>query len=120
MDKDTDHDRIQSILNSKVSLALSLNILFLVLVFIGFNTCKARFGIAYIVTNTIVQEKVHVGLLFASNCMCLVQDMINTLDDCDLLEKVVNMTNVRERNDVTVLMKGTTIQISFTMQICIL
>ena len=55
-------------------------------------------------------------LLFASNCMCLVQDMINTLDDCGLLEKVVNVTNVRERNDVTVLMKGTTIQISFTMQ----
>ena len=34
--------------------------------------------------------------------MCLVEDMINTLDDCDLLEKVVIMTNVLEHNDVTV------------------
>ena len=45
-DKDTDG----SSLNSKVeylSLALLLNILFLLLVFIGFNTCKVRFGISY-------------------------------------------------------------------------
>ena len=27
---------------------------------------------------------------------------MNTLDDCDLLEKVVNMTNVHEHGDVTV------------------
>ena len=39
---------------------------------------------------------VNVGLLFAWSCMCLVEDMINTLDDCDLLEKVVYMTNVRD------------------------
>ena len=93
LDKDTD----RSNLNSKVkylSLALSLNILFLLLVFIGFNTCKVRFGIANIVTITIVQAMVNVGLLFAWSCMCLVEDIINTLDDCDLLEKVVNMTNV--------------------------
>ena len=31
--------------------------------------------------------------------------MMNTLDDCDLLEKVVNMTNVHEHNDVTVSIK---------------
>ena len=37
--------------------------------------------------------------------MCLVEDMINTLDDCDLLEKVVIMTNVLEHNDVTVSIK---------------
>ena len=37
--------------------------------------------------------------------MCLVEDMINTLDDCDLLEEVVNMTNVLEHNDVTVSIK---------------
>ena len=37
--------------------------------------------------------------------MCLVDDMMNTLDDCDLLEKVVNMTNVHEHNDVTVSIK---------------
>ena len=30
--------------------------------------------------------------------MCL----MNTLDDCDLLEKVVNITNVYEHKDVTV------------------
>lgn len=102
--KDTD----RSNLNSKVkypSLALSLNILFLLLVFIGFNTFKVRFGIAHIVTITIVEATVNVGLLFAWSCMCLVEDMINTLDDCDLLEKVVNMTNVLEHNDVTVSIK---------------
>ena len=31
--------------------------------------------------------------------------MMNTLDDCDLLEKVVNMTNVHEHNDVIVSIK---------------
>ena len=95
-------------MNSKVkylSLALSLNILFLLLVFIDFNTCKERFGIAYIVTITIVQAMVNVGLLFAWSCMRLVEDMINTLDDRGLLEKVVNLTNVRENNDVTVSIK---------------
>ena len=78
-------DTNRSNLNSKVkypSLALSLTILFLLLVFIGFNTFKIRFGIAYIVTITIVQAMVNVGLLFAWSCMCLVEDMINTLDDC--------------------------------------
>ena len=75
------------------------------MVFIGFNTCKVRFGIAYIVTITIVQAMVNVGLPFAWSCMCLVEDMINTLDDCDLLEKVVNMINVHEHNDVTVSIK---------------
>ena len=31
--------------------------------------------------------------------------MMNTLDDCDLLEKVVNMANVHEHNDFTVSIK---------------
>ena len=33
--------------------------------------------------------------------MCL----MNTLNDCDLLEKVVNITNVHEHNDDTVSIK---------------
>ena len=69
LDKDTD----RSNLNSKVkylSLALPSNILFLLLVFIGFNTCKVRFGIAFIITLIIVQAIVNVGLLFAWSCMC--------------------------------------------------
>ena len=33
--------------------------------------------------------------------MCL----MNTLDDCDQLEKVVNITNVHEHNDVIVSIK---------------
>ena len=37
--------------------------------------------------------------------MYLVEDMMDTLDGCDLLEKVVNMTNVHEHNDVTVSIK---------------
>ena len=95
-------------MNSEVkylSSALLLNILFLLLVFIGSNTCKVRFGIAYIITITLVQVMVNVGLLFAWSCMCLVEDMINNLDDWDLLEKVVNMTNVHEHNDVIVSIK---------------
>ena len=85
LDKDTD----RSNLNSKVeclSLALPLNILFLLLVFIGFNTCKVRFGISYTIT-------------------IIVQAIVNTLGDCGLQEKVVNMTNVHEHNDVTVSIK---------------
>ena len=101
--KDTDRGNWSSKVKY-LSLALPLNILFLLLVFIGFNNGKVRFGIAYIVT-IIVQTMVNVGLFFAWSCMCLVEDMINTLDDCDLLEKVVNMTNVHEHNDVTVSIK---------------
>ena len=26
--------------------------------------------------------------------------MVNTLDDCDILEKVINFMNMRENNDV--------------------
>ena len=37
--------------------------------------------------------------------MCVIEDMMNILDDCDILEKVVNMTNVHEHNDVTVSIK---------------
>ena len=86
MDKDTDRNN----LNNKVeylSLALPLNILFLLFVFIGFSTCKVRFDISYTITIIIVQA------------------IVNTLDDCDLLEKVVNMTNVHEHNDVIVSIK---------------
>ena len=104
LDKDTD----RSNLNSKVeylSLALPLNILFLLLVFIGFTTCKVRFGISYTISIIIVQAIVNVDLLFAWSCMCFVEDMMNTLDDCDLQEKVVNMTKVQEHNDVTVSIK---------------
>ena len=104
MDKDTD----KSNLNSKVkylSLALPLNIQFLLLVFVGFNNSKVRFSISYIITFIIVHAIVNVGLLYVWSCMCLVEDIMNTLDDCDLLEKVVNMTSVHEHNDVTVLIK---------------
>ena len=37
--------------------------------------------------------------------MCLGEDMISTLNDCDLLEKVVDMINVHEHSDVTVSIK---------------
>ena len=71
LDKDTD----RSNLNSKVeylSLAFPINILFLLLVFIGFNTCKVRFGISYTITLIIVQAIVNVGLLSAWSCMFFV------------------------------------------------
>ena len=104
LDKDTD----KSNLNSKVkylSLALPLNIQFLLLVFVGFNISKVRFGISYIITFIIVQAIVNVGLLHVWSCMCLVEDIMNTHNACDLLEKVVNTTSVYEHNDVTVLIK---------------
>ena len=66
-----------------------MNILFLLLFFIGFNSCNLQFGIACVIT-IIVQVIV--------NVMCL----MNSFGDCDLLEKVVNNTNVHEHNDVTV------------------
>ena len=81
-------------LNSKVeylSLALPLKILFLLLVFIGFNTCKVRFGISYTITIIIVKAIVNVGLLSAWSCMFFVSDMMNT--------------NVHEHNDITVSIK---------------
>ena len=62
-----DNDTDRSNLNSKVkylSFALPINILFLSLVFIGFNTCKVRFGISYIITLIIVQAIVNVGFFF--------------------------------------------------------
>ena len=80
LDKDTD----ESNLNSEVkyiSLALPLNILFLLLVFIELNTCKVPFSISYIIAIIIVQAVVNVGLLFAWSCMCLAKDMTNILND---------------------------------------
>ena len=101
MDKDTEISN----LNSKVeylSLALPLNILFQLLVFIRFNTCKVRFGISYIITIIAVQAIV---TPHGVRCTFFVEDMMNTLDDCDIQEKVVNMTYVHEHNDVTVSIK---------------
>ena len=37
--------------------------------------------------------------------MCFTVEYITNTDDCDLLEKVLNMTNVHEHNDVTVSIK---------------
>ena len=92
-------------MNSKVeylSLALPLNILFQLLVFIRFNTCKVRFGISYIITIIAVQAIV---TPHGVRCTFFVEDMMNTLDDCDIQEKVVNMTYVHDHNDVTVSIK---------------
>ena len=117
-----DEDTARSDLNSKVkylSSALPLNVLFLLLVFIGFNACKVRFGISYIITIIIVQEIVNVGLLFAWSCMCLEEDNMNTLDDCDLLEKVVNMNIMMLQCQCCFSVnKSTTIQISLC-KVCI-
>ena len=40
------------------------------------------------------------GLHCVWSCTCLVEDMLNSLDDCDTLEKVINLTKVHEHNDV--------------------
>ena len=36
--------------------------------------------------------------------------MVNNLDDCDILEKAINFTNVREHNDVLVAIKLQTLK----------
>ena len=46
------------------------------------------------------------------SCMCLVEVMENTLNECDILDKVVNLT-LHERNDITV-------SIPISYEICIL
>ena len=78
LDKDTDRRNLSSKVEY-LSSALPLNILFLLLVFIGFNTCKVRFDISYIITIIIVQAIVNVGLLSAWSCMFFVEHMMNTL-----------------------------------------
>ena len=50
--------------------------------------------------------------------MCFVDDMMNTLDDCDLLEKVVNMTNVHEQNDVIVSIKAQQFRSCYAVYVC--
>ena len=57
------------------------------------NDAIAGFDIACIITIIIVQTIVNVDLFFAWSGMFLVEDMMNTLDGCNLLEKVVNVTN---------------------------
>ena len=74
-DSELDEDTDISNLNSKVeylSLTIPSNILLLLLVFIGFNTCKVRFGISHTITVIIVQAIVNVGLLSAWSCMFFV------------------------------------------------
>ena len=69
-----------------LSLTLVLNIPTVLFVFIVINTCK-RFDSVNIITAIVVQGMVNVGLYCAWNCTCLVEDTLNYLDDCDLLEK---------------------------------
>ena len=74
-DSELDEDTDISNLNSKVeylSLTIPSNVLFRLLVFIGFNTCKVRFGISYTINVIIVQAIVNVGLLSAWSCMFFV------------------------------------------------
>ena len=85
LDKEKDIQRNN--LNCKyLSLILVLNILTVLFVFIVINTCK-RFDSVNIITAIVVQGMVNVGLYCAWNCTCLVEDTLNYLDDCDLLEK---------------------------------
>lgn len=74
LDKDTDRSNLNSKVNY-ISLALPLNVSFLLLV----NTCKVRFGVSYIITIISVQAIVNVDLLFAWICICLVEDVMNNV-----------------------------------------
>ena len=44
-------------------------------------------------------------LHYAWICTCLVKEMLNSLDDCDILEKVINLTYVHKHNDALVSIK---------------
>ena len=50
--------------------------------------------------------------------MCLVKDMVNILDDCDILEKVINLTNEHEHNDGLVLIKVQEFRSRFAKFVC--
>ena len=96
LDKDTDRSNLKI-----VSLALPLNIPSLLLFFIGFHCCNVRFSIACKITVIIVKSSDR-ECWFALRVELYVLDNI---DDCDLLQKVVNITNVHEHNDVIVSIK---------------
>jgi len=78
---------------------LKLNILISLFVFIVLNACKIN------VYNIVVHAIVYLGMCCVWNFMYSVEDMVNTLDDCDRLEKVIDLTNVHKHNDVMVTIK---------------
>ena len=103
---DKDESQQRSLNRKYQSLTCMFNILILLLTFILFNSCRVRFDIAYLITTIIVQAIANIGLHYVCSCMCLADDMItNILADCDILENVMNFTNVHEQNDVIVSLK---------------
>lgn len=89
-----------------VTSTLVLNSLFLLFVLIAFGTCKRRFDfVNLIATAIVVQAIVNVGLFYGWICTWVVEKMVNSLDDCDALEKAMNFTNAHEHNDGLVSIK---------------
>jgi uncharacterized integral membrane protein len=84
-----------------VSLIVAVNILIPLFVFIVLNDCNVQ------LLTIFVQAIVNICLCCVWNFTCFVEDMIslNNLDECDILENVINLTNVHEHNDVMVTIK---------------
>ena len=67
----------------RLSLALPSNILSVLLVFIGFNSCNGTIWYCVLVTIVIVQAIVY-KLFVWPELYCLVEDFMNTRHDSDL------------------------------------
>ena len=85
-----------------VNVSIVINILVVLLVVIMLNTLILRVNSFYMITIIIVLQAIVNGVFYSLwSCMCLVEDMENTLNECDILDKVVNLS-LYKCNDITV------------------
>ena len=88
-----------------VNLCIVINILVLLFVVIMLNTFILGVNSLYMIIIITALQAIMNGVLYLLwSCICLVEDMENTLSECDILDKVVNLT-LYERNDITVSIK---------------
>ena len=94
----------QTNLNSKY---MSLTVLFNVLIFsllnfiIVFHTCKEIFHLfVYIIYSNTALAIIIFGYVWGRTCFA--QAMVNTLEECDILENVFEFSNVHQYNDIFV------------------
>jgi len=86
---------------------LTVNIVILLFCFIVLNTSKIQLDYVYTISKLIIFVEAIVYLVTSCvwNFMYSVEDMVNTPDDCDILEKVMDLSNRYKNNDVMVTIK---------------
>ena len=68
------------------------------------DTCNEQFDqISYIICNIIVQVMINVGLFYAWSSTS--QHTENCLQNCNVLEKLINIAHVHKYNDMAVSIK---------------